>query len=95
MSCHRGRKEQNNSLDSQEDETSNDDARRSPDDVGGSPAVPEHIQVCQINTEDVGQTVAEVNPPGKYPVGHTATVRSEVGNQMEFHQLQVRGGLNN
>ena len=74
---------ENNSLDGQEDQTSNQDAWRSPDDVRGPPAIAENIQVSEINTENVSEAVAEVNPPGKYPIGNTATVRSELTNISE------------
>ena len=73
----------NNLLDSQEYQSSYQDARSSPDDVGSSPAVAEDIQVSQINAEDVCEAVAEVNSPGKYPIGHSTTVRSEVRNISE------------
>ena len=78
---------QSDSLDSQEYEGSNQDARGSPNDVGGSPPVAEDIQVCQINTEDVGQAVAEVDAPGEDAVGDAAVGRAE-----QFRDEGTTGG---
>ena len=63
-----------NDLDGDKEQSCDDESWKGGNDVGGPPGVPQDVQLGEVDADDVGQAVSEVDSPGEYSIGHTATV---------------------